>query len=50
MYLLLLSPDSDSLGSGSFQLQAGGAQLCVQLLHLAVMGDRELHDPSVLFR
>lgn len=41
---------SDSLGSGSFQLQAGGAQLRVHLLHLAVMGDRELHDPSVLFR
>lgn len=44
------SPDSDSLGSGSFQLQAGGAQLSVQLLHVVVMGDRELHDPSVLFR
>lgn len=47
---LLLSPDSDSLGSGSFQLQAGGAQFRVQLLYLAVMADRELHDPSVLFR
>lgn len=40
---------SDSLCSDSFQLQASGAQFTVQLVHFAVMGDREIPDPSVFF-
>lgn len=39
----------DSLCSGRVQLQASGAQLSVHLLHLAIMGGRELPDPPVLF-
>lgn len=38
----------DSLCSHRVQLQACGAQLSVHLLHVIVMGGRELPDPSVL--
>lgn len=40
---------SDSLCSDGVQLQASGAQLSLYLLHVVVMGGRELPDPPVLF-